>query len=162
MSDPISPISSPHGYFSHVKPQTQLVLTTPLENQLKTVTQRLDQMQQEAGYAYPNTSHLANDLQDLDVQVNSFLSEVNKSSNRGYENQVKEKILFIHTQFTKDLDMIKNSEGTSLRDVLYDPQKCEEFLNDLSKTPEGREKLQHIAPLAATFKEQVHASFALS
>lgn len=159
MIDPISPISAPHGYYSQIPNAEQLSLTAPLLTQLKVITGRLEQMHTEAGYAYPNASHLAKDFQKLDSDLSSFFAELNKSPNRGYENQVKEKITLLHNQFTKDLDTIKNSDMTSLRDVLYDPQKCEDFLDKLSKTAGGREQLQQIAPLAETFKQQVHATF---
>ena len=161
MVDPISPISTPHGYYSQIPNSDQVTLTPQLETLLKVVTGRLEQMSKEAGYPYPRAAALATDLQETDSALTAFFVELNKNPNRGYDSIVREVVTNLHSQFTKDLDPIKNAEGTSLRDVLDDPEKCEKFLTDLSTTAEGRKKLHLIAPLAKTFSQQLMQAFAL-
>jgi len=154
--DPISPISpTTHNYYSKLTAHDHS-LPPKLAEQLKDVFSHLEQMHKETGYAHPNPLNLTRDFEHFDHSLTAFLTEVNHNPNRGYEKQIKDQFESLHNTFLEDLSEIKQG-GEALRDVLYDPQKLQSFLETAS-----RESLTALGNHAHTFATHLNMTFKLN
>lgn len=153
--DPISPISATtHNYYSKLTPYDHS-LPPKLAEQLKNVSSHLEQMYKETQYAHPNPLNLSRDFEHFSEASTAFLTEVNHNPHRGYEKQIKDQFESLHNTFLEDLSEVKQGQE-ALRDVLYDPQKLQNFLH-----ASDRESLIALGNHAHTFATHLNETFKL-
>lgn len=153
--DPIPPISpTTQNYYSKLSSLDQS-LPPKLAEQLKDVSTHLQQIYKETQYAHPNPLNLARDFEHFDHASTTFLTEVNHNPNRGYEKQIKDHFESLHNTFLEDLSEIQQG-GEALRDVLYDSNKLQNFLEASSK-----DSLMTLGQSAQTFATHLNEVFKL-
>ncbi len=161
MSSSVPPTPpDPHQYYSQIN-SGDLSLPQDLQEQLTKVIDQLQHIKTEAQRPQPNLKNLAANFEQYDHQLTQFLTELNKQSNRGFEKNIKDKFETMHHRFTDELNDIKDTHETSLRDILssYDPKKLSDFLKGLSQAPGGADNIHHIGQLAGTFSQELSTAF---
>jgi|GEM_PF-5858402 len=167
MTTPIGPSQQPHSYSSQISPGDQIQLTPEMKAQLNKLIDMLERIKEKAHHFKGEAHELKNlvaDLELFDHEHTHFLSDLNRHSNRALESQVKTAFETKFHHFADELKDIKNTKDpheTSLRDALFSTYKLPGFLEDLNKSPQGKESIHQIGDQAGIFAQELRTGFNL-
>lgn len=146
--------SHPHGYYSQISSQDRLPVH--LEDHVKALQTELQHIQELTQKINPSIDTLTEHFQQFESKLSQFFTELDHSSNRGFESSVKQQFNLAYNLFLDHLNELTDPEGNSLRDALYDPEK---FSQTLRRQHPQSHYMQQLSSIVASFSSNLSSTF---
>ncbi|HEY2811215.1 MAG TPA: hypothetical protein VGJ00_07515 [Rhabdochlamydiaceae bacterium] len=158
INTPRFPSDQPHGYYSDLS--QPLSIPKHIQAFLSDIQEHLGHISKQATRSEPNARRLAESFKNLDTAIAHFSTALHNEPNRGLEKGMHDTFTGVFSVFLDELNSI-TWENESLRDVLYDSQKLQKFLGQLSEAPSGKDEFRYIAQCSEQCSQEIAKVFRL-